>query len=160
MKIKAPVEYIVIGKLTVQRRRWIKESIVSDKAALVESNEESIEETVLLTAECQDSYGKGEKSGFNNRVKVVLMIEDDALACLVEDDVDPDETDEEDEAFDPNEANDEDILPEDERIDMYGVTPRCVISWEFGTVVSDELDWPRTANDTVLIDIRTEIAWE
>ena len=107
MEISTAVEYIVIGKLTIQRRRWIKESIISDKAALVEGSEESIEETVLLTTECQDSYGKGESSGFNNQAKIVLMIEDEALACLVEDDVlDPDETDEEDGAFGPNEAND------------------------------------------------------
>lgn len=84
------------------------------------TGEEPTEETVHITTEDEDNYEEEEK-GFNDQVKATLMIEDMALGCWVENNVDLSESDNEEEFFDPNEPNEgnnEDVLQEDERSHM------------------------------------------
>ena len=83
------------------------------------------------------------------------MIEDMALGCWVENNVDLSESDNEEEFFDPNEPNEgnnEDVLQEDERSHM----SRDAIPWDFGTAVGEEIDRILISNGMLLINARTD----
>lgn len=136
------------------RKKKKNTSTTSEKANLAETSEELMEDTVLISSEHQDIYERKQDTGFNDQVKAALMIEDMALGCWVEDDIDPNERDNEEEMFDPNEPNGEnnEVDIEENEAD----TPRDPIPREFWTAVGHEIDRILTSNAMLLINTRTE----